>query len=560
MRDSGLTEKETEVYLFLGKTGVQRAGEVSKRLKMHKAQVYRILEVLQSKGLVEVTLEFPARFVPVSFEHFLDMTLRTKREETVQLEAKKNKLLTIWESIIPDRPGPQQAKFTVIRGRENIYSRILELIEQAKNEVLAMTDSIGIIRSEQAGIFDLTQKKDIRFRILTNIKKENYRFVKTVLQKALPKHFEIEGRHKDLGAKPYPRFVIRDTDEIVFFLTPSDEPSDSELSLHDETALWTNSGEIVSAIKIFFEGTWDEAIDLGIRINEIETGAATPETIIIKDAKEAYQRFCEAMQGVKEELIVVSTSKDFTMLMASFLTKIYKKNMKPRVLVSLDFENLAVAEALSKQYKVKYSDAVYSSLAILDSTQMFMFKAPVPIKTKTEPLSYFDHLLYSNDSDYLKSMKSLLDDLWEKSSDLSDMTVESAMRSPPITISTDSPSSKVIDSMLANNIGSVIVVKNGKPVGIITEKDVLNRLVGTQHDPEKTLAEEIMSQPLVTIGGKSSLLEALEIMKSSDIRRLVVVDERRIIGVLSERRVLEKSEIRLIQKIGQPKKAPIDVH
>ena len=547
LRDFGLTEKEAEVYLFIAKTGVQRAGEVSKRLKMHKAQVYRILQVLQSRGLAEATLEFPARFVPVSFEHFLDMTIRAKREETTQLEARKSKLLARWESIIPDRPSPDQAKFTVIRGRDNLYSRIIELIEHANTEVLAMVDSIGIIRSEQAGVFDLTEKHDIRFRILTNIKRENYRFVKAVLQKSLPRHFEIEGRHKDLGAKSYPRFVIRDNDEIVFFLTPTEESSTPD---QEETVLWTNSREIVSALKIFFEGTWDEATDLGIRINEIETGESTSETVIVRDADEAYQRFCEAISEVKEELIVVSTSKGFTTMLSNLLSKV-SKPLQIRVLVSLDFENLEAAEALSKHYRVKYSDAVSSSLAIVDGKQMFMFKAPLSIKKKTEPSAYFDHLLYTNDADYLRSMRNLLDDLWNRSLDLHDMTVEAAMRSPPITISAESPASKAIDSMLANNIGSIIVVKGEKPVGIITEKDVLNRLVGTQRDPVKTSAEEIMSAPLITISSENSLLEALNTMKSSEIRRLVVVQGEKIVGVLSERRILEKSEVGLIQEISK---------
>jgi sugar-specific transcriptional regulator TrmB/CBS domain-containing protein len=551
LRDFGLTEKEAEVYLFLAKTGVQRAGEVSKRLKMHKAQVYRILEVLQSRGLAEATLDFPARFVPVSFEHFLDMTIRAKREEAYRLEARKTNLLTRWGSIIPDRPSPEQAKFTVIKGRENVYSRILELVEQANSEVLAMTDSIDIIRSEQAGIFDLTEKHDIRFRILTNVKKDNYRFVKGVLQKTLPKQFEIEGRHKDLGAKPYPRFVIRDSDEIVFFLTPTEETS---IPNREETVLWTNSREIVSALRIFFEGTWDEATDLGIRINEIETGASTPETVIIRDAEEAHQRFCQAVTEAREELIVVSTSKGFTTMLSSLLSQMPEKPVTLRILVSLDFENLEVAEALSKHYRVKYTDAVYSSIAIVDGTQMFMFKAPLPIKKKTEPSTYFDHLLYTNDADYLRSMRNMLDDLWNKSLDLSELKVEAAMRSPPVTITADSLASKAVDSMLANNIGSVIVVKGEKPVGIITEKDVLNRLVGMQRDPEKTTAEEIMSSPLITISSESSLLEALNIMKSSEIRRLVVVEKERLVGVLSERRVLEKSEAGLIQEIGQLRK------
>jgi len=551
LRDFGLTEKEAEVYLFLAKTGVQRAGEVSKRLKMHKAEVYRILEALKSKGLTEETLEFPARFVPVSFEHFLDMTIRAKREEAFNLEARKTKLLTRWQSMVPYKPSPQEAKFTVIKGRENIYSRILELIEHASTDVLAMTDSIGIVRSEQAGIFDLTEKHDIRFRILTNVRKENYRFVKTVLQKTLLKHFEIEGRHKDLGAKSYPRFVIRDNDEIVFFLTPTEEGSSTN---QEETILWTNNVEIVSALKMFFEAAWDEATDLGIRINEIETGAATPEIIIVKDAEEGYQRFRGAINEVNKELIVVSTSKGFTKVMSNLLSKVPGKTITVRILVSLDFENLEVAEVLSKHYHVKYSDAIYSSIAIIDDTQMFMFKTPLAIKKKTEPVAYFDHILYTNERDFLRSVRNMLDDLWNKSLDLSDMKVEAAMRSPPITISTESPAFKAVDSMLANNIGSVIVVEGEKPVGIITEKDILNRLVGAQRDPYKTTANEIMSSPLITIDREKSLLEALKIMESSEIRRLVVVDKGKIVGMLSERRVLEKSEEKLMQKISQQRR------
>jgi len=204
---------------------------------------------------------------------------------------------------------------------------------------------------------------------------------------------------------------------------------------------------------------------------------------------------------------------------------------------------------------VKCSDAVYASIAIVDGTYMFMFKAPLTTTKRSFASAFFDHLLYTNDTDYLRSMRNMLGDLWNKSIDLSEMKVEAAMRSPPITIAAESPVSKAIDLMLANNIGSVIVVERQKPVGIITEKDVLNRLVGTQKDPLRTTAEEIMSSPLVTIGGEKSLLEALDVMKSSDIRRLVVVKEGKIVGVLSERRVLEKSEAGLFQKINQQRSA-----
>ncbi len=89
LKDFGLTEREAEVYTLLVKSGLQKAGEVSKRLKMHKAQVYRILEVLRNRGFVEATLDFPSRFVPVPVEHSLDIAVKAKKEEATQLESKK---------------------------------------------------------------------------------------------------------------------------------------------------------------------------------------------------------------------------------------------------------------------------------------------------------------------------------------------------------------------------------------------------------------------------------------------------------------------------------------
>ena len=67
------------------------------------------------------------------------------------------------------------------------------------------------------------------------------------------------------------------------------------------------------------------------------------------------------------------------------------------------------------------------------------------------------------------------------------------MRSPAVNVSTSDPASSVIHTMLENNIGSVIVVEDDRPVGFITEKDLLDRVVKAKKDPEKTYAKEVMS-------------------------------------------------------------------
>lgn len=549
LRNFGLTEKEAEVYVFLVRSGVRKAGEVSQRLKMHKAQVYRILEVLRNKGFVEATLDFPSRFVPITFEHFLNMMISAKREEALQLETRKTQLLTKLQSFDTEKPILQQTKFAVIKGRNKVYSRILELIEDAKTEVLAMTDNIGIIRSEQAGIFDLTKKRDANFRILTYISKENFHFVKKFLQKTLPRKFHIEGRHKDLLTKPYPRFVIKDGQEVVFFLTPAEDPPGSGQS---DTILWTNNGEIVSALKIFFEACWGEATDMGIRISELETGEANVETIVLRDANLAYEKFCQTVKQTKKEITAISTSKGLTKFLMDCLVPLRsERNLIVHLMVPLDIDNLDMAEEASKHFQVKYAGSIHMSIAVVDGSHLFTFK--MPRKKRDKSFGYFEQMLYTNDLDYVLSVKGMLDDLWYKATDISDMEVGAAMRSPPVTVSVRDSASKVVKVMHANNIGSVVVVDGEKPMGIVTERDVLTRVVEKKFDPVKTSAGEIMSSPLVSISRDKNLLEALRLMKTGDIRRLVVVEDGKLVGILSERRILEKSDLSLLKGVNTAK-------
>ncbi len=61
LREFGLTEKEMDIYIFLAKQDILKGGEIAKQTKTTKALVYRILRSLQAKGIVESTVEFPAR-------------------------------------------------------------------------------------------------------------------------------------------------------------------------------------------------------------------------------------------------------------------------------------------------------------------------------------------------------------------------------------------------------------------------------------------------------------------------------------------------------------------
>jgi CBS domain-containing protein len=162
-------------------------------------------------------------------------------------------------------------------------------------------------------------------------------------------------------------------------------------------------------------------------------------------------------------------------------------------------------------------------------------------------------MLYTNDADYVQNMKGMLEDFWYKAPDVSDLEIAAAMRTPAVTVSIHDPASRIIEVMHANDIGSVVIVDGENPVGIVTEKDVLNRVVVKKLNLQTTTAKEIMSSPLITISKERTLIEALKLMKTREIRRLAVVQEGKLEGILSERRLLERSEGQLIQGIGNNK-------
>jgi glycosyltransferase involved in cell wall biosynthesis len=102
--------------------------------------------------------------------------------------------------------------------------------------------------------------------------------------------------------------------------------------------------------------------------------------------------------------------------------------------------------------------------------------------------------------------------------------------------------------MINEDIGAVIVVGDSQPIGIITEKDILVRVVQSKKDFELILAKDIMSKPLITIEADRTIEEALDLMSRHNIRRLVVTEDGDLLGLASERRLLEVAHGRYMIK------------
>jgi len=119
------------------------------------------------------------------------------------------------------------------------------------------------------------------------------------------------------------------------------------------------------------------------------------------------------------------------------------------------------------------------------------------------------------------------------------MLVKDVMSSPVATIDEDETVEKAAQLMDKHNVGCIIVTsKQGKPLGIITERDLVVRVLARNSQPSKLVAKEVMTSPLITVDPDETLSEAARRMNRLNIRRLGVMYKGNIVGLISSKDIL----------------------
>ena len=113
------------------------------------------------------------------------------------------------------------------------------------------------------------------------------------------------------------------------------------------------------------------------------------------------------------------------------------------------------------------------------------------------------------------------------------LKVEDVMVKDVITISYRASVKRAAQVMNKHEIGCLIVVKGRKAVGIVTERDMLKRVVAKAVNPQKTRVEEIMSHPLIVVEPDMDLEDAVKLMFEMKIKKLPVVEKGKLVGLIS---------------------------
>lgn len=130
------------------------------------------------------------------------------------------------------------------------------------------------------------------------------------------------------------------------------------------------------------------------------------------------------------------------------------------------------------------------------------------------------------------------------------MKVEEVMHKGAITAAADEPLPQVARRMGEKRVGCVVVLQRGKVAGILTERDILRKVVAPNRTAAKIKVKDIMSAPVTTVSSSTDLDEATALMAERRVRRLPVVDRGKLVGVLSAADIvcfLPEMEKRMLQ-------------
>ncbi len=138
--------------------------------------------------------------------------------------------------------------------------------------------------------------------------------------------------------------------------------------------------------------------------------------------------------------------------------------------------------------------------------------------------------------------------------------VTEAMTANPRSIAPSATGADAARLMRTEDVGSLPVVQDGRLIGMVTDRDIAMRVVAEGTDPQTTTVGEIASGELVTVQPQESLDEALRLMARHQVRRLPVVEQNRLIGIVAVADVAFEAEseraAEVVQQVSQPTPTP----
>ena len=246
-----LSKNEIKVYIFLARSGMCKAREISDALSLHRTETYRILRDLGKRGLISSVLEKPLKFVATPFEETLGILIKAKKLKIEFLERKKKNLIDIWFSLPQPKVEPENKEvFQILEGKEQIIAKANEILEKTREVIYVLAPASELLRLYHSGFTDKLErfsKKNGEVRILT-ICSPKSRFIAEKMKLTDVRYLvsDLEG---------LPSFIISDQEQLLFSIKNGNDVNDPGRK-GKVSSLWTNYEAFVRVLKTLFVVLW----------------------------------------------------------------------------------------------------------------------------------------------------------------------------------------------------------------------------------------------------------------------------------------------------------------
>jgi len=207
-----------------------------------------------------------------------------------------------------------------------------------------------------------------------------------------------------------------------------------------------------------------------------------------------------------------------------FLTKIVNKDW--------GWDQMAVAEMMSRPVEcISPDSSVFDAIAIMEAKNI----KRLPVVTGKRLLGIVTQ------TDLIRSLTTYC--IWKD--------VAQIMNSAVAVVQTKATVAEAVQIMSSRDISCTVVLEGDEIKGIITEKDILKRVIGPQKDPAHINVEEVMSSPVTTIPSHHSVFSAYKTMDEMHVHRLVITDNEQLCGIVTQTDILRTAKKKLQEEMEE---------
>lgn len=246
-------QPDAALYVHLCMAGPAKVSDLADALKLHRNDVYRTAERLIQRGLIETTVERPARYVAVEPAKVFDTEISTRLKSIDALRRSREEIASLLIQLHLHAPQPSRGTYKVVQGRPEINALRDRLVADAQETIdWATSYAPDISLADIGGGLDTMLGRVENGVALRAMLRESPHAASKLAPFVGHKRAEI----RSFGVDSIVRFLIVDNKDLLMHVV--NDPSES-LYAREEVALHTTAPGFVHAQTVFFDQSWSNA-------------------------------------------------------------------------------------------------------------------------------------------------------------------------------------------------------------------------------------------------------------------------------------------------------------